>query len=44
MDRGAWWASVHAVPKRHNLITKQQNIILHYITVYYINHGTIEVL
>ena len=26
MDRGAWWATVHRVPKtvRHNLATKQQ--------------------
>ena len=24
VDRGAWWAIVHGVTKRHNLATKQQ--------------------
>ena len=24
MDRGAWWATVHEVTKRHDLMTKQQ--------------------
>ena len=24
MDRGAWWATVHGVAKRHDLVTKQQ--------------------
>ena len=24
MDRGAWWAIVHGVAKRHDLVTKQQ--------------------
>ena len=24
VDRGAWWATVHGVTKRHDLVTKQQ--------------------
>jgi len=24
MDRGAWWAIVHGVAKRHDFVTKQQ--------------------
>ena len=23
MDRGAWWATIHAIAKRHDLVTKQ---------------------
>ena len=25
MDRGAWWATVHGVAKRHNLVAKNSN-------------------
>ena len=24
VDRGAWWATVHGVTKRHDLVSKQQ--------------------
>ena len=27
MDRGAWWAAVHGVAKKHDLMTKQQLLL-----------------
>ena len=28
-ERGTWWATVHGVTKRHDLVTEKQHIILH---------------
>ena len=27
MDRGTWWSTVHGVTKRHDLATKQLQIV-----------------
>ena len=34
MDRGAWWATVHGVAKRHDLAIKQQKLFRIYIYLY----------
>ena len=34
MDRGAWWATVHGVAKRHDLAIKQQQLFRIYIYLY----------
>ena len=34
MDRGAWWATVHGVAVRHDLVTKKYKKIKTYESIY----------
>ena len=41
MDRGAWWATVHGVAKRHDLAIKQQQLFRIYI---YLDSNLVSIL